>query len=265
MRHRTNLIADYEREVKRGRGSGSGSLYRPWLTASDVTHSTGMRYRIFLRRFGRLMHVLSRSELLTLLKFDWDCEVTEVYEQYPLDPAVTCSIAESLNVRHPGYSFGGTVMTTDFFVRRRVGMKFRSEAFQVKSSRSDTEISRAREKLLIEQTYWEQRNVDWQVLYACDFNPIECSNLERLAQWRNMRISRADLKELEGCFLDLSSACPEANCTDLRSVSLTLPSGFELNAFNGVLLLAANKRILFPIDKMPLEKGLLQDYRIPDA
>jgi hypothetical protein len=96
---------------------GRGTDYLPWLTIYDVA-SKGRSHRVSGRKTGRIHHLLSDIEWRLFLYLDWCDDVTDIREQFPMDRAVTCRIAESLNIRYPSDTATKTplVMTTDFFV-----------------------------------------------------------------------------------------------------------------------------------------------------
>lgn len=148
---RANDFTAYEDGERTGRGRGCGDRYQPWLRTSDVTHSSGSRCRMYSAKCGRVVHLLSHAEHKFFVYLDWLPEVVEIQEQFLLDPKETQVIAQSQGVRHPGYSFGGCVMTTDFRARWKGSRGFYWTAFQVKSSRRDVESRRTQEKLEIER------------------------------------------------------------------------------------------------------------------
>ena len=75
-----SALEDYERGVKEGRGQGRFSSYKPWFIVKKVK-SCAVRSRTYIRRFGRLFHLMSDAEVQTLLQLDWDDNVVEVREQ----------------------------------------------------------------------------------------------------------------------------------------------------------------------------------------
>ena len=92
-----SALEDYERGVKEGRGQGRFSSYKPWLIVKKVK-SCAVRSRTYIRRFGRLFHLMSDAEVQTLLQLDWDDNVVEVREQYPLPPELIIYICLFLTI-----------------------------------------------------------------------------------------------------------------------------------------------------------------------
>ena len=143
-----SAIDDYNQGTKEGRGQGRFSDYLPWLFIKNVP-SCAVRSRIYSRKFGRILHLMSNAEVLTLFRLDWDDSVVEVREQFPLHPELTNYISHQLKVRPAGYSRGGIVMTTDFLVTYVKGKGTVLKAYQVKDKRAALD-KRTQTKLVIE-------------------------------------------------------------------------------------------------------------------
>lgn len=112
--------AKVQRFIAQGRGSGTGESYLPWLKITDLP-SKGRSHRIFSPKTDRIHHLLSDGEWKTFLKFEFDPDVLEIFEGFPLDRFQTYRAACDLGLRHP-ITLSGTpyVLTLDFLVRRRV-------------------------------------------------------------------------------------------------------------------------------------------------
>lgn len=143
-----SALVSYERGVKEGRGQGRFSSYRPWLIVKNVK-SCSVRSRIYIRRFGRIFHLMSNAEVLTLYQLNWNDSVIEVREQFPLHPKLTDHIAQSLNVRPAGFTRGGIVMATDFLVTYRTASGYKLKVYQVKDTVSAVRDKRTQTKLVI--------------------------------------------------------------------------------------------------------------------
>ena len=118
----------YRRYLKEGRGQGTGSTYIPWLTIHSFA-SLGTVSRILGRTTGRIHHLLSHNEEFYFYLLDFNPDVTDIREQFPLDLDSTVRIAKQLGFRHPYYpgitSFPA-VMTTDFLITCTDGLKART-------------------------------------------------------------------------------------------------------------------------------------------
>jgi hypothetical protein len=99
---------------KSGRGTGIREFYRPWLTVQDVP-SRGISTRIKTWKYPRLIHLLSRPELYHFLTCEWNTNITDFREQFPLKMEVTEILASEIGADHPSASPDDLpiVMTTD--------------------------------------------------------------------------------------------------------------------------------------------------------
>lgn len=102
--------------------------------------------------------MLSDLELSTFLLFDWDLSVTDIKEQFPLDPEKTAKISERLGIRHPAVSGVTQVMTTDFLLDTLENNKVVQVAISVKYS-DELEDARVIEKQELERRYWESLGI----------------------------------------------------------------------------------------------------------
>jgi hypothetical protein len=141
------------------RGQGDGKHYKPFLTVRDVP-SKGRVHRRPALTHGRIVHLLSDLELSTFLLFDWDLSVTDIKEQFPLDPEKTAKISERLGIPHPAVSGVTQVMTTDFLLDTQQNNKVVQVAISVKYS-NELEDVRVIEKQELERRYWESLGIQW--------------------------------------------------------------------------------------------------------
>src|ERR1039458_2516666 len=118
-----------ERRIAAGFGQGEGASYKPWLRISDVP-SKGTCTIITGWRHGREHHLLSRNERNYFYCLEWQDDVEEVREQFPLLPLQrTLEIAASLGFKHPSDRGKPIVMTTDFLkTPTRCHLQFEVEA-----------------------------------------------------------------------------------------------------------------------------------------
>lgn len=108
------------RYAKKGRGSGEGEAYLPWLKINDQP-SLGRSHRTWSDKVGRVLHLLSDGEWKTYLKLEADPNVVGVLEQAALNRHETYQAAFDLKIPHPTTTSGTPyVMTLDFRVTRIV-------------------------------------------------------------------------------------------------------------------------------------------------
>ena len=167
----------YLRRLSKGRGTGTGSSYQPWITIHDFA-SKGSVSRILGRKSGRLHHLFSHLESDLFCLFDHSQDIADIREQFPLRLKETLQLSARMNIRHPflpGCDFP-FVMTTDFLLTMDDG-SFR--AYAVKSS-DDLDNKRTVQKLMLEKAFWEQENVRWKIITEKEINRDKAANLRWL-------------------------------------------------------------------------------------
>ncbi|MEG2329222.1 TnsA endonuclease N-terminal domain-containing protein [Anaerorhabdus sp.] len=163
-----------ENKLKEGFGTGTGKDYKPFIRVRDIS-SSGTCSHFVNPYTGRAMELLSQGEMEFALLLLWDLDVIDIREQYPLDLSETLAICNKLDLKHPHNE--KTPMTTDFLVTYKGGI---DKAYSLKYARENILNRRSKEKLAIEKLYWNQKGIEWQLVFRSDFNPIRIQNI-RLA------------------------------------------------------------------------------------
>jgi hypothetical protein len=148
-------------KLKEGRGSGEKDLYKPWIRAHEVT-GQGINNRPLGWKTGREHQLLSNLEYSVFLAFEWDDNILDIREQFPLDQIKTINIANKLGVKHPSVNDEPIVMTTDFLLTVQEPKK-RFYARTVKESK-ELQDERKLEKLEIEKIYFQEEGIDWGII-----------------------------------------------------------------------------------------------------
>lgn len=174
----TRNESDIQRLLSQGRGQGVGKNYSPYLFVQDVP-SCGRSHRIYSKINGRVLHLLSDIEYAHCLTFDMDETVIDIREQFALSRADTIRIASTLGFKHPKDPTSDTnsVMTTDLVITYNAG-KVKYKAISIKPN-AHLEKTRIKEKLKIEEVYWLERDIKFQILTEHDI-PL---HLKRSLQW----------------------------------------------------------------------------------
>lgn len=187
-RTRTTTSRVIARRIAGGRGQGAGSNYNPWYHIQDVA-SKGLVTRIKGWKTKRVQHFLSLLELRYFYLLEWDQNVTDIREQYPLLPqAETLAIAEHCGIPHPAdpKTKYPVVMTTDFLYTTCSGVVEVDHACAVKYA-NDLQSKRTVEKLEIERRYWKARNVTWSIVTERDVSIALAKNVEWIHQYFHLR------------------------------------------------------------------------------
>lgn len=190
---RDSWIEQWEKAFRSGH-------YQPFLRTEDVP-SSGNRARVRGVTSGRVHHLMSYNETLTLARLDHDPHIVQIMEQYPLLPVGrTVRIARELGIRHPMYPQSRTyvVLTTDF-VTKGAGGERRAHAVK---ARAQLAHRRTQELLTLERAYWLLEGVPWEVVTDAQVRTIRHRNLLRLQPFGALQ---SHLLLLELSFLTLLS------------------------------------------------------------
>lgn len=167
-----------KRLQKEKRGQGHGIDYKPFLTVRDVP-SNGRVHRRPAITHNRIVHLLSDLELAVFLCFDWSQSVTDIREQFPLNPESTIDIARRYGIKHPAYKGVLQVMSSDFLLDLKINGQFFNQAVSVKYAQ-DLEDERTLEKQEIERLFWEGEGVDWFLFTEQDVPVTSVKNIRWL-------------------------------------------------------------------------------------
>jgi hypothetical protein len=153
--------------------------------------------------------------------------VSKIKTQYPLlDIDTTLMVAKRLNIVHPRYApkrgivknankgYQASIMTTDFYFQYAdittgeikqiaVSLKYNDEVLVVDSG--DTVIARTKDKLKIEQSYWEvEKKKEYRLITSSHWtlNPNLVKNLAIAKRHRELDIPHIILKSFQVHFLE---------------------------------------------------------------
>ena len=179
--------------------------------------------------------MLSGLESDYFLILDYNSEVVDIREQYPLLLDETVKLAQTMNIRHPrkpGELFP-TVMTTDFLITLKNG---KSIARSVKPS-SDLENERVCKKLMLEREYWSRRGVDWKIVTEKEINRDMTMNL-RWLYYGSEELPTEEYKRYETAFLECYQDKNLSFTTILEIIeeAFNLPHGTGMKIFRWMVL-----------------------------
>lgn len=258
-----NLDEEWKRGLARKLCQGELADYKPWIDIRSF-HSETTRYRVPSTRFGRCIHLFSHSEREVFWWLLWHHAAKDIKEQYALDPALTRQICRELGFKHPGYTRGGHVMTTDLVMDYWDNKgNLKRKAVQVKDKPSAV-TERVAQKIAIEREYWERGGVEFKLICASELNPTLCNNLHLLFPYSQMALPEESLRFMlnEVCRLKLY---PKLPYTDLPPDAMLRPlqSGEQYSLPDAIKILCAHKVLSFPIGQMPLFKCNLGHFALP--
>jgi len=172
--------------IRRGDGQGEGVNFRPFFHVRDVP-SRGRSHMVVGLRTGRTHHYMSDIEYSYHLLAEYSPEVLDIREQFALLPREdTQEIATDLRIRHPVYPGTKTpiVMTSDLVLTISTPSGHEFSVLSVKPASQladkDRRSQRVFEKLLIERTYWEARDIRWTLCTDSMLPKTRVRNLDLL-------------------------------------------------------------------------------------
>lgn len=160
-----------------GCGKGLGASYKPWLRVEDFS-SLGRSRRVWSAKTSRTHHLMSDVEFNLFLALEWQSDVVDIREQYPLDRGLTQTIARELGIKHPYYpgTHVPTVMTVDFLVTKLTSEGEKLVAFNAKRD-EEAEDEKSLLKLEIQREFFEQFAVSHHLIYHSQIPAIKVRNL----------------------------------------------------------------------------------------
>lgn len=236
----------YEKRLAEGRGQGEGMNYRPWLTIHDFP-SRGYAVRIKGQTIPREYHLMSRLERDYFTCLDWNDQVTDIREQYPMRLQDTLRIADMAGIRHPADPGSGfpVVMTTDFLITTADRIYARA----VKPS-EDLSKPRVLEKFEIERRYWKSKGIDWKIVTEKQINTKRAANIRWLCGGVSPSELMPDKYVLEDCtelFLELFRE-PDIPFRDVILVTEQYGRLLPGTALSIYKELVRRKKIIFDLD-----------------
>jgi hypothetical protein len=238
--------ADYKRSIKKGFGLGLYEEYKPWLRVQDVPSNQNSE-KINGITTGRPHHMLSPLESDLFYQLDFQDNVVDIREQFPIIPLEYSSlVARLLEIKHPVVPFieDGplNVITTDFLVTRQINDKLKLFAYSGKSL-SDIEKPRTTEKLEIERVIWQLLGVSFQIFTSSPTSKVISKNLK----WMTSPLRNSLFQDIdEKLLLAVVSKIDEGfySLTDLTDIAKSVVAELnDITALNFIQCLFAKKLI----------------------
>jgi len=227
--------ATFQRWLKEGRGAGRGSAYKPWLTVRDIP-SQGRSHRVFGHKSQRTHHLFSDLELAVFLILEWQSDINEIREQFPLQQETTKELAEKHGIAHPSVKGVLQYLSSDFLVNSsRLDLpKF---ALQVKYT-NDLAKPRVIEKLELERRYWRRKDVPWFLVTQKEVSPIAIQNIDWLYSAQRDSIPDEALAHRVSFYCHQFEKNPDISIIDLAKsldANYEMPNGKSLREIRQLL------------------------------
>jgi hypothetical protein len=168
-----------EKYIKEGRGQGEMETYRPWLSIQSFP-SMGRVSRIKGSKTNRIHHFLSDLELMYFYILEWDENVIDIREHYPLlDLSVVLS-KDDLELRKKTEKLLQlpNVMTTNFLITQKTQED--KVEYIARSVKYESALDRqgVKEKLQIQELYLRKKGVEFKVITEQQINTNLAKNIE---------------------------------------------------------------------------------------
>lgn len=163
------------------RGSGIGVDYNPWLKVHEFA-SRGRVHRVLGWKQKRVYQLMSDLELYYFLLTQWEEDIYDIREQFPLLPIeTTIAISKELNIIHPPISKiedkDKTVITTDFLLTLHSDKVVPKIVARTIKPDIQLQNNRVQEKFAIEKEYWRRKNIDWKVITEKEMKLVRAKNI----------------------------------------------------------------------------------------
>lgn len=198
--------------IRKGKGIGEGTLYKPWLTVEEVP-SKGTSSCVKGIRIPRDYHLLSELETTYFFLLERRPEVVDVREQWPiLDVSETLRICADLGVRHKYRGIYPEPATIDFLITEQVDGVVRYRAASIKTPKDAGKAS-VRQRLAVEHTWCEGRGIPWSLVDTSRFTKDLLSNLRFMRGWFRSHVDANDvvIEEFARVFLKAYSQSETLN------------------------------------------------------
>ncbi|PRR70118.1 TnsA endonuclease N-terminal domain-containing protein [Clostridium thermopalmarium] len=211
---KVSMREQMEKKIKKGAGLGTLKMYVPFIKTQDVS-SRGRSTRIKSWKTGRVHHFLSDLERDYFLLLEWEDQVLDIREQFPLLPIeMTINIADLIGVRHPTdpKTKEPVVMTTDFLIT----LKQHNKVFDIaRALKYTNELDKYRtiEKFEIERRFWTYKGINWGIVTEMEINATMADNIRELHQsyWLcdDPSFNQKDVDVFYEFFIQMAKTYPE--------------------------------------------------------
>ena len=172
----------YVRHLKNGVGIGEYEEYSPWVRVQDIQGAKATGDKINGIKANRVHHTLSPSESIFFYLAEFNDDVLDIREQFPLLPlTLTTSIAKYLGVKHPQVPFvkGGLLhlMTTDFLLTTNTGYVAVSIKPLTEFDINNKSLEHTLGKIEIERVFWELLGVEFKLFAPDQLSKIKAGNI----------------------------------------------------------------------------------------
>jgi hypothetical protein len=244
-----------DKRFKEGRGQGQSSEYKPFIFVHEVS-SDGRVNRVYGHKSQRIHHLLSDLELAVFLLLDWQENVLDVREQFPMRVEDTKRISEDAGLPHQKFNGIYQVLTTDFVIDCQDEEHPRF-ALQAKYS-DELEKPSTIERLELERRYWKSKNIPWYIITEKEIPKTVLDNIKWLYPIQQDKLQNSDLQHYYQLFISEFEKQPKQ---PLVTITQKIDLAYELEigtALYWLRNLLAKRFLVFDIEK-PYQKLKVED------
>lgn len=178
-----NQLSKFERKTRLGRGTGEGNEYLPWLTTDDIPknyeESSWMLSGTFI--VDRAVSLIGELDHAYYMNLQWDENVSDIQEYFPLDINKTVELAKKENITHikDKETNAYDAMVANFLVTYKGLSVERKEAI-ITSWKDKTNSKKFVNQLKLQQLYWAEQGIEVKLITEEDINWVLAKNIHRL-------------------------------------------------------------------------------------
>lgn len=243
-----------KRFLNEGRGVGERGSYRPWLQVQDIS-SQGRSTRTYSYKSQRVIHLLSDLQLYYWYLLEFDEQVIDVREQYPLLDFHELNIQMDKGLEKKLFNVKTNVphvFIVSFLITRVDHNNNQFYEARVIKTSSELEKKATVERLELISRYFQTKNIDFGIVTEKEVN----KQLARNIGWFLTAYDLQDYPELMGNleFLktDMINLLSSNTEKTFQSVFTRLERSYQLNEGMGLILfkhLVATKLITMDMSK----------------
>jgi len=181
-KRKVNITIDkVEKYINEGRGQGVLEQYKPWLTIQSFP-SMGRVTRLKGYKTGRIHHLLSELELMYFYMLEWDQDVYDIREHFPLfdlgiviDQNKIVTSKKTLKLLDLPYIFATNFLVT--YKDKDGSLHYAARSIKYEKAIEKTGVT---DKLKLQQLYWAKKEVEFKVVTEKDINIVKAKNIESI-------------------------------------------------------------------------------------
>ncbi|MGP9039423.1 TnsA endonuclease C-terminal domain-containing protein [Cytobacillus kochii] len=254
------------RLLKEKRGQGTGKDYKPWLQVQDIA-SKGRSTRTLGHTTQRVHHLLSDLQLYYFYLLEFDENVTDIREQYPLldfhdmkiqlDQELTKKLFDKkTQVPH--------IFTVSFLVTRKGESGEHYDEVRIIKQSQELEKNATLQRLELERRYFEKKEIDFGIITEKEID-------KQLARNIGWALNSYDIQDYPSLTLNLPHLKRDmvhylSNKSDtFQGIFSRLEREYSLDEGLGLILfkhLIANKEVSMDLSKKIYLTNKIENYHV---